>query len=236
MSTKSLTALLMLFCLSGVLACATAARQLGTATTQGALEAIRQDKEQFAQDDDAASRQTAAEIARGAMEALSSAEPSPGADGHGAPATGGSPPVQDLGPAPLLASRMTRAFSQELERQLGEDGTGPLAQSLSATAGQVASSVVQQSRQELGTLFPECGGLQGGEARACREKQVAQLGASFSRGAAQGLVQAFQPWLLLLTFAGGLLVGLLMFLALSVARANRESSGRLGLLRQRRPA
>jgi hypothetical protein len=135
-----------------------------------------------------------------------------------------------------LASQVVRAFSAELERQLGPDGTGPLAQSLSATAREVASSVVQQSRNELGTLFPECGGLQGEEARACRDTQLARLGSSFSRGAAEGMVQAFRPWLLLLTFAGGLIMGLLTFLAMSVARANRESSGGAGFLRQRRPA
>jgi len=236
MSRKHLVGMLMLVGLSGVLSCATAARHIGESTTEGALEAIRADKEKFAQQEDEASRRTASEITRGALEGLTYAEaPPPTGPGGGTLAptgTGGS----GLGPVPSLASQVARAFSAELERQLGPDGTGPLAQSLSATAGQVASSVVQQSRNELGTLFPECAGLQGEEARACRDSQLARLGASFSRGAAEGMVQAFRPWLLLLTFMGGLLVGLLMFLALSMARANRESSGGVGLFRQRRPA
>jgi hypothetical protein len=230
MARKNLVGLFALVCLSNVLACATVARH----TTEGALEAIREEKDQFAQERDAASRRTAGEITRGALEGLTE----PGAGGAVASTgTGGSGPGPGgLGPVPSLASQVTRAFSAELERQLGPDGTGPLAQSLSATAGQVASSMIQQSRNELGTLFPECGGLQGKEARACRDTQVSQLGASFSRGAAQGLLQAVRPWLLLLTFAGGLIVGLLVFLAISVARANRESAGPAGLFRQRRPA
>ena len=232
MSRKHLVEMLALVCLSGVVSCATVARH----TTEGALEAIREDKEAFAQQEDDASRRTAGEITRGALEGLTYAEaPPPTGPGGGTLAptgTGGS----GLGPVPSLASQVARAFSTELERQLGPDGTGPLARSLSATAGQVAASVVQQSRDELGTLFPECGGLQGEEARACRDSQLARLGASFSRGAAEGMVQAFRPWLLLLTFAGGLLMGLLMFLALSMARANRQSSGGVGLFRQRRPA
>jgi len=236
MSGKNLVRMLALVWLSGVLSCATAARHIGESTAQGALEAIREDKEKFAQEEDDASRRTASEITRGALEGLTYPEaPPPTEPGGGAMAstgTGGS----GLGPVPSLASQVVRAFSAELERQLGPDGTGPLAQSLSATAGEVASSVVQQSRNELGTLFPECGGLQGEEARACRDTQLARLGSSFSRGAAEGMVQAFRPWLLLLTFAGGLIVGLLMFLAMSVARANRESSGGAGLFRQRRPA
>jgi hypothetical protein len=236
MSGKNLVRMLALVWLSGVLSCATVARNIGDSTTQGALEAIREDKEKFAQQEEEASRRTAGEITRGALEGLIYPEaPSPTDPGGGARAstgTGGS----GLGPVPSLASQVARAFSAELERQLGPDGTGPLAQSLSATAGQVASSVVQQSRDELGTLFPECGGLQGEEARACRDEQLARLGSSFSRGAAEGMVQAFRPWLLLLTFGGGLIVGLLMFLAMSMARANRESSGGVGLFRQRRPA
>jgi hypothetical protein len=232
MARKKLVELLALVCLSGVLACATVARH----TTEGALEAIREDKEQFAEETNAASRRTAEEITRGALEGLSRPEPGGAMAASGTGGAGPGPGPGGRGPVPSLASQITQAFSAELERQLGPEGTGPLARSLSATAGQVAVSVVQQSRDELGTLFPECGGLQGEEARACRDTRLAQLGASFSRGAAQGLVQAVRPWLLLLTFAGGLLVGLLLFLALSVARVPREPAPRTGLFRQRRPA
>jgi hypothetical protein len=158
----------------------------------------------------------------------------PGVGGGGPGIGGGAGTGQ--GPVSSLAADVARALALEMERQLGPDGTGPLAQSLSATAGQMASSIVQQTRNEFGMVFPECEGLQGAAARACVNARLSELGAAFTRGATEGVREALRPWLLLLAFAIGLLVGLLLFVALSLARANREEGRRTGLLRQRRPA
>ncbi|ATB30846.1 hypothetical protein [Melittangium boletus] len=232
MSRTKLVGLLVLWV--GLPGCATVARQFGEHATMGAQEAMRAEKEQRQPEeqalDDALTRRESEQMARGLVDAFTRPE-SP----FQPPASGGGPLVDAAGSSSSsLASEVARGLSTELGRQLGPDGTGPLGQSLSATAGRIASSMVQQSRDELGSLFPECGGLQGEQARACRDAQLASLGASFTRGATQGLVQAVRPWLLVFTFTGGLLVGLLVFLSISMVRANRESSRREVLFRQQR--
>ena len=274
MSKKNLLSLFMLMQLSGVLGCASVVRN----STKGALEAIRQQKDQVDQDkQDSITRGTAGEMTRGALDALITGQPPPQAEhlearqggmptqgqsgpgggtpavanksgpgggtpaaakpSEGAPATGGSGVVAS-GPTSVLASQVTRGLSMELERQLGADGTGPLARSMSAAAGQVASSVIQQSKNELGPLFTECAGLQGEAARQCGQAQMSQLGESVSGGVVRGMLKAAQPVLLIVAFGGGLLVGLLLFLALSVVRLHRElgSGSGAGTLRQRRLA
>jgi len=238
MSRKNILVLCVIVLGSGVTGCATVARQMAEEGTEGALEAIREEEQQRSVEAQAKveelARRNAEQLARGMMDAVTRPEgagagPSSGTGGSG---LGGE--ARSLSSS--VASEMARGLSAELERQLGPDGSGPLARSLSATAGQMAASMVQQSRGELGSLFPECGGLQGEQARTRRDAQLARWGESFSKGVAGGLVQAFQPWLLLLTFAGGLLVGLLVFLSLSVARANREAGGRTFFSRQQRHA
>lgn len=237
---------------------------IGHRTTEGAQQAVLEDKaDKTAEEqalDDALARRQAEQTARGFLDALTQpdspsqspsamaagqppAPPGPGlglggsgleGSGVGGSVVGGSGQLNALGSA--LATRAARSFSAELERQLGADGTGPLSQSLSAAAGQIASSMVKQSRDELGSLFPECAALEGDAARACRDGQVARLGASFTHGATQGMLQALKPWLLVIAFGGGLLVGLLVFLSLSVVRLNRAAAERTGYPRGRLPA
>ncbi|HYO57254.1 hypothetical protein, partial [Archangium sp.] len=264
--------MLALVCLLGLTACATSARQIGEASTEGAIDALSEQKKEPGEGVTSISREAAEEVTKGLLDALSAPEqvmqmrqfvdalvsqslrsaagggvPGPGAGSSGnmggggtgvGPGVGGAGPVgggAGMGSVSGLTGDVTRALGMELERLLGPDGKGPLAQSLAATAGQVATSMIQQSRDELGTLFPECAGLGGTAARACMEERVAQLGAAFSRGATVGVRQALQPWLFLLAFGGGLLVGLLVFLGWSAARVNRQMGGRAGTLRQQRP-
>jgi hypothetical protein len=249
-----LVGLLALVLVGGLPGCAT----LGHRATEGAQQAVREDKARKTAEeqalDDALARRQAEQTARGFLDALtqpaspsqspsamaSGEVPAPvgpglGGSGLGGSVVGGSGQLNALGSS--LATRAARSFGAELERQLGADGTGPLGQSLSAAAGQIASNMVKQSRDELGSLFPECAGLEGEGARACRDAQVARLGESFTHGAAQGVLQALRPWLLVIAFAGGLLVGLLVFLSLSVVRLNRVTAERaVGYPRERRPA
>ncbi|OJH37392.1 hypothetical protein [Cystobacter ferrugineus] len=259
MSKKNLLGLLMLVQLSGVLGCATVVRE----STRGALDAIRQQKEEVDQEhEDSLTRGTAGQVTRGALDALITGEPPPkaqqieenpgsvasgggaaGGGGGGTPApsggaaastgTGGSG-LGSRGPVSVLSAQLARGLSAEFERQLGADGSGPLARSMSAAAGQVAASVIQQSKDEFGPIFPGCEGFQGEEARACREARMSQLSESIGGGLVRGMFKAAQPVLLIVAFGGGLLVGLLVFLALSVARIHRESGGGAGVSRQRR--
>lgn len=247
MSRKSLVGLLVVWAV--LPGCTSVAYRVGESATKGAQDAMRAEKERRAPEeqalDDALARRQSEQMARGFADALTRAEAPfqpPGDEALVAAAPGAPEALRGVGGSGLgttssaLASEIVRGLSAELERQLGSGGEGPLGQSLSATAGRVASTMVQQSRDELGALFPECGGLQGAEARACRDAQVARLGESFTRGATLGVVQALRPWLLVLTFAGGLLVGLLVFLSVSMVRANRDSGRRAGAPREQRLA
>ncbi|RKG77559.1 hypothetical protein D7W79_14940, partial [Corallococcus exercitus] len=222
--------------------CGAIARDMAKQGTEGALESIHEQKqEKTAEDqatDDAVVRHEAEQAARGMLDAVTRPETpptapadappggavanAPGGPGVGLPGgagTGGS----GFGTySSTLASQVARGLSAELERQLGPEGEGPLGQSLSATAGRMATTMVEQSRQELGSVLPECEGRQGAEAVACRDAALTRLGGAFSQGVAGGLVRSFQPWLLGLAFGGGLLVGMLVFLSLSVARLRRE--------------
>lgn len=246
-----------LLMLVGSAGCGAIARDVAKQGTEGALESIQAEKEQRTAEDqatiDAVARRNSEQVARGMMDAVVKKDApatvplaaTPGEGGPGglaanapvtapmAPGTGGSGSFSSM-----LAAQVARGLTAELGRQLGPDGSGPLGQSLSATAGRMAGTMVEQSKSELGAVFPECGGLEGAQALSCRDAALGRLGGAFSQGIAGGLIRAFQPWLLALTFAGGLLVGLLLFLSLSVAKLRRESSGaaRGDPLRQQRHA
>lgn len=231
--------------LMGGTGCGAIARDVAKQGTEGALESIHKPKTPEDQaTDDAVARHEAEQVARGMLDVVTRPETPPTAPGDAPP---GGPvaraPASASGGAgtggsgfgtysSTLASQVARGLSAELERQLGPEGEGPLGQSLSVTAGRMATTMVEQSRQELGSVFPECEGRQGAEAEACRDAALTRLGGAFSQGVAGGLVRSLQPWLLGLAFGGGLLVGMLVFLSLSVARLRREVEP----LRQRRQA
>ncbi|NOK11229.1 hypothetical protein [Corallococcus exercitus] len=230
--------------------CSAIARDMAKQGTEGALESIQeQEKQKTAEEQTAAdsvARHDAEQVARGMLDAFTRPETpptapgavppggpvanAPGGPGAGLPEGAGTGGSGSRTYSSTLASQVARGMSAELERQLGPEGEGPLGQSLSATAGRMATTLVEQSRQELGSVFPECEGRQGAEAVACRDASLTRLGGAFSQGVAGGLVRSFQPWLLGLAFGGGLLVGMLVFLGLSVARLRRE----LEPLRQQR--
>ncbi len=231
MLTKSLFGALVLVQVLGGWGCGALVRS----TTRNALEVVREDKNAHQQEADDAAQQTAGQVTRGALDAMTGRARAPGGGGGAGEGPGGSG-LAPRGPMPLLASQLAQGLSAELGRQLGEDGTGPLARSMSAAAGQVASSLIQQSRSELGALFPECAGMDGERARRCQEARLAGLSESIGGGVARGMFQAAQPVLLVLAFGGGLILGLLVFLALSVARLRRESGATGGVLRRPRPA
>jgi len=121
------------------------------------------------------------------------------------------------------ASGFAAALSEELFRQLGPDGSGPLATSMGFTAQHVSGSVVRGAEGELAALFPECAGEQ---RRACLEAEVRQLG----RAAAAGLVEgvfASSAWpAMAIAFLGGVGFTIGAGLVLSLLRRGRPNRAR----------
>jgi hypothetical protein len=105
----------------------------------------------------------------------------------------GGPGERRAGRAPSLVDRMARdsaagfsaGFTEELRLAFGPDGRGPLAESLSATAGEAARSAVRGVGGELGDLFPGC---RGEDRQACAEAAVRSLGRAAAAGFVDGIV------------------------------------------------
>lgn len=117
-------------------------------------------------------------------------------------------------------SGFAAALSAELSRQLGADGSGPLATSLGFTAQHVSGSVVRGAEGELAALFPECTGDQ---RRACLEAEVRQLGRAASAGFMEG-VFASSAWpAMAIAFFGGVGFAIGAGLVLSLLRRGRRA-------------
>ena len=100
----------------------------------------------------------------------------------------GGPPVRSLlgRVSSDSAAAFAAAFAEELRRDLGPDGRGPLAASLGATAAQISGAAVQGARGELPDLFPGC---EGQDRRACLETGVRSLGKAAAMGFVEGIAQ-----------------------------------------------
>src|SRR5690242_13436960 len=66
--------MLALVCLLGLAACATSARQIGEASTEGAINALSEQKKETASEGTSISREAAGEVTKGFLDALSSPE------------------------------------------------------------------------------------------------------------------------------------------------------------------
>jgi hypothetical protein len=97
------------------------------------------------------------------------------------------------------AAAFGAAFAEELRRELGPDGRGPLATTLGATAAQVSGSAVQGARGELDAFFP----CEGQDRRACLETGVRSLGKAAAAGFVAGVVESASWVLLALAFLVG---------------------------------
>lgn len=104
------------------------------------------------------------------------------------------------------AAAFGAAFSEELRRELGPDGRGPLATSLGATAAEVSGSAVQGVREGLDGLFPGC---ESGDRRACLETGVRSLGKAAAAGFVEGIVESGSWALVALAFLVGVAAVLL---------------------------
>lgn len=118
-----------------------------------------------------------------------------------------------------------RALSQELVRQLGAEGRGPLGVAVSDTAARMTAAAIQGARDELqGSAFPQC---QGPERSQCIEQNLARLSGTFAAGATRGV----KSELSLLPVALGFLAGVAAVLLVWLGWALRGSSA--GGLRHR---
>jgi hypothetical protein len=112
------------------------------------------------------------------------------------------------GPGRSLVERASRdsaaafaaAFAEELRRELGPDGRGPLATTLGATAAQVSGGAVQGARGELDAFFPGC---EGQDRRVCLEAGVRSLGKAAAVGFVEGMVESASWGLVALAFLVG---------------------------------
>jgi hypothetical protein len=100
------------------------------------------------------------------------------------------------------ASAASDALSIQLQRALGPDGRGPLAESLSATAANVSGAAARGARGELNGLFLGCAN---GD-RACVEAGVRSLGRAAASGFVEGILGSVAWLALLVAFVVGLLV------------------------------
>jgi hypothetical protein len=105
----------------------------------------------------------------------------------------------------VSAAAFGAAVSAEIRRQLGQDGNGPLARSIGATAGRVSGSVVNGIDEELTAMFPGCNGIARG---ACLQAVARDLGAAASEGFVDGLLRAAAWRILVLAFVLGVVAAL----------------------------
>jgi hypothetical protein len=209
----------------------------GSRATEGALEALR---EEPPPDQPLLAERVGRYTVRGALDELSSSEGlervSVIIDAAVARAVASTAGTLSLGgpSGPGHATRMSyvermgrdsgsgfaAALSAELSRQLGPDGSGPLAMSLGSTAQHVSGSIVRGAEGELAPLFPECAGEQ---RRACLEAEVRQLGRAASAGFMEG-VFASSVWpAMAIAFLGGVGFAIGAGLVLSLLRRSRRA-------------
>lgn len=96
-------------------------------------------------------------------------------------------PIQGL--SEQAAEVFVETFARKLIAQLGKNGQGPLADSISATGERLSSSAARGVRSELGNLFPEC---KGANRPGCIEQRLEALGRAASSGVARGLGESFR--------------------------------------------
>jgi hypothetical protein len=116
------------------------------------------------------------------------------------------------------AAAFATGFSEELQRALGPDGRGPLAASVSGTVAQMSGAVMQGARGELDGLFEGC---EGGDRRACVERDVRALGKAAAQGFVEGVVGSGALPLAALAFVAGILLTLGVTATWRLVRAGR---------------
>jgi hypothetical protein len=172
--------------LCATLATSCAGKSMGSSATAGAIEEIRRQKS-----DDPSTQITriAAERAvEGALDTVDEPER--------------REQMQEL--ATLIASAAAdaavRDFARRMVTELGPEGEGPLATSLTGTGERISAAVVGSARAELAGMFPGCAGP---DPFDCIEKRVERMTRSAGAGFAAGMRDSLGwPFLILAAFLG----------------------------------
>ena len=100
--------------------------------------------------------------------------------------------------------------SRQMVAQLGPDGEGPLAASLTNASARISAGVVSGARGELMALFPDCSGS---DPRGCIERQLQEMARSTAVGFTKGVRDTLGVPLLIFAFVLGAAGGVLGALA-----------------------
>jgi len=94
--------------------------------------------------------------------------------------------------------------TRQLVAELGPDGDGRLAASLTNTSSRIAAGVVSGARGEMMALFPDCGGA---DPRGCIERQLQDMARSTGAGFTKGVRESLGLPLVFLVFVLGVAGG-----------------------------
>jgi hypothetical protein len=108
--------------------------------------------------------------------------------------------------AAAAADAAVRDFARRMVVELGPDGEGPLAASISGTGERISAAVIGGARAELAGVFPDC---QGPDTLDCIEKRLERMTRSAGAGFATGVRDAIGWPLLILVGLLGLVIGAL---------------------------
>jgi hypothetical protein len=109
----------------------------------------------------------------------------------------------------------TRAFASELTDQLGSDGRGPLSLAVAGAVREMTGAAVEGASSSVSLPCP------GGDRAACVEAMVQRLSRSAAAGFTEGVSRRTNWTPLVLTFAGGLLLGLIISAVIVVLRRRK---------------
>jgi hypothetical protein len=189
---KTKVALLRAVGLGTILLCATiatscAGHRMGSTATAGALDEIRRQKSDIPPEQQI-TRIAAERAVEGALDTVDEPER--------------REQMQEL--ATLIASSAAdaavRDFARRMVIELGPEGEGPLAASLTGTGERISAAVVSSARAELAGMFPGC---EGPDPFDCIEKRVERMTRSAGAGFAAGMRDSLGwPFLILAAFLG----------------------------------
>jgi hypothetical protein len=96
--------------------------------------------------------------------------------------------------------------TRQLVAELGPEGDGPLATSLTNAGVRISAGVVSGARGEMLALFPDCGGP---DPRGCVERQLQQMARATAVGFSKGVRETLGLPLLFVAFAMGVAGGVI---------------------------
>ena len=94
--------------------------------------------------------------------------------------------------------------TRQIVAELGPDGEGPLAASLTNASARISAGVVSGARGEMMALFPDCAGP---DPRACIERQLQDMARSTAAGFTKGIRDTLGLPLLIIAFVFGVAGG-----------------------------